>query len=458
MSGVETPFLTVAPELLLGAVALLVALLGWRSFSVPSFGVLATLALLPLLKTAAHDGVLARFAAPDVFTFLAFAGTVLLLLRGRDTGWRGIRVPAQALAGLVAFFPCVLLSLLATEDPARSVVELVSYGVNAVLAGLIVFHVRTRKALFACFRAWEAGVVLAVAGSAAGLALLVTGNFDTPLTEGPKLASTFKKSGQLSAYLLPSLPILWFNLRYLSASRRTRGARVALIVASFVALLATGSRTGLVIGAVLVALLFGAGWARAFLSGRVPLRASVAVLCVLAAFPLAARGIDSLPFSFHRALSILDGVDSLERLSPTRYYQYQGWLVAAAEFPWIGIGAGDFKTRATSLAPAAWHSHEVHNTYLGVWAETGILGIAALAVFYLGVLRAAWQVRTRGDRATADLGIALVVAILALFLYGASNFGLRMRHLWSVFGLAVAAWNVVVAHGANAGAAEETPA
>ncbi|MGQ0719943.1 MAG: O-antigen ligase family protein [Candidatus Eiseniibacteriota bacterium] len=458
MNGVETPFLTVAPELLLAAVALLVVLLGWRSFSVPSFGVLATLALLPLLKTAAHDGVLARFAAPDVFTFLAFAGTMVLLLRRRDAAWRSIRVPVQALAGLVAFFPCVVLSFLATEDPARSLVETLSYGVNAVLLGLIVFHVRTREDLFACFRAWEAGVVLAVAGSVGGLALLVTGNFDTPLTEGPKLASTFKKSGQLSAYLLPSLPILWFNLRHLSASRRARSARTALIVASFVALLATGSRTGLALGAALVTVLFGAGWARAFLQGRVALRVSVAALCVLAAFPLAARAIEALPFSFHRALSILEGADSLQSLSPTRYYQYQGWLVAAAEFPWTGIGTGDFKTRATSLAPAAWHSHEVHNTYLGVWAETGVLGIAGLAVFYLGVLRAAWQVRTRGDRATADLGLALVVAILALFLYGVSNFGLRMRHLWSVFGLAVAAWNVVVAHGAKTGTAEETAA
>jgi hypothetical protein len=455
LSGAETPFLTVAPELLLGGVALLVALLGWRSFSAPSYGVLVTIALLPLLKTAAHDGVLARFAAPDVFTFLAFAGTVLLLVRGRDTGWRSVRVPLQALAGLAAFLPCVLLSLLATESLARSVVELASYGVNAVLLALIVFHVRTREALFDCFRAWEAGVVLAVAGAVAGLVLLFTGNLGTPLTEGPKLASTFKKSGQLSAYLLPSLPVLWFNFRHLSRSRRARVLRGALIAASFVALAATGSRTGLALGSALLAVLFWAGWARAFLRGRVALRVSVVALCAMVALPLWARAIEALPFSFHRALSVLDGVDSLERMSPTRYYQYQGWRVAAAEFPWIGIGAGDFKTRATSLAPAAWHSHEVHNTYLGVWAETGVPGIAALAVFYLGVMLAAWQVLARGDRTTADLGLALVIAILALVLYGVSNFGLRMRHLWSVFGLALAAWNVVVAQRARAGAAAE---
>jgi O-antigen ligase len=380
-----------------------------------------------------------------VFTFFAFAGTVLLLLRRRDTEWRSIRVPMQALVGLVAFFPCVLLSFLATEDPARSAVELVSYGVNAVLLGLIVFHVRERDDLFACFRAWEAGVVLAVAGSAVGLALLFAGNFDTPLTEGPKLASTFKKSGQLSAYLLPSLPILWFNYRHLSASRRARVLRGLLIAAAFIALLATGSRTGLVLGGALLAGLFGAGWVRTFLGRRAALRVSVAALCLLAALPPAARMVDALPFSFHRALSILDGGGSLESLSPTRYYQYQGWRVAAAEFPLIGLGTGDFKTRATSLAPAAWYSHEVHNTYLGVWAETGILGIAALAAFYLGVLRAAWQVLVRGDRTTAELGFALVVALLALFLYGVSNFGLRMRHLWSVFGLVLAAWNIVVA-------------
>jgi O-antigen ligase len=97
----------------------------------------------------------------------------------------------------------------------------------------------------------------------------------------------------------------------------------------------------------------------------------------------------------------------------------------------------------------------VHNTYLGVWAETGLFGIAALVVFYLGVLRSAWQVFVRGDREMAALGFALSVAVAVLYIYGVTNFGLRMRHLWCVFGVVLAAWNVVAAAPARPAATEQ---
>ena len=162
------------------------------------------------------------------------------------------------------------------------------------------------------------------------------------------------------------------------------------------------------------------------------------------AAPLAGKAMESLPFTFHRAFSILDGTADLESLSPTRYHQFLGWKVAAAEYPWIGVGTGDFRERATALVPQAWLSHEIHNTYLGIWAETGVFGIFALTVFYLGIVRTGWQVVARGDDRMRALGVALLAVAVALCIYGAMNFGLRMRHLWSVFALIVAAWNVVM--------------
>lgn len=439
-----TYFLTAPLELLVAVIAATVLFLGWRSFGTPARGVPVILAMLPVLKTAASGGIFVRFALPDVFIFIVFAGTVVVLARRRDPDWAGRRIPVQVLAGLAVFLVFVLLSFTASEDPVRSGIEVTAYAVNLVFFALIILHVRTRDQLFTCLRAWEIGVVIAVAGSVVGVCLLFAGRLDVFFTEGPKVASTFKKSGQLSAYLLPSLPILWFNYHQLSATRRARILRGALIVGTYLSIVAAGSRGGFVVGAFLLALLFGGAAIRSLRGRRLLVAVSVAGLACLAAAPLAERAMDALPFTFHRAFSILDSERSLESLSPTRYHQYLGWKVAAANYPWIGVGTGDFRERSTALVPQAWLSHEIHNTYLGVWAETGLIGIFALTAFYLGIVRTGWQVIARGDPRMAALGMALLVATVALFIYGTMNYGLRMRHLWCVFALTIAAWNVVM--------------
>ena len=40
-------------------------------------------------------------------------------------------------------------------------------------------------------------------------------------------------------------------------------------------------------------------------------------------------------------------------------------------------------------------------------------------------------------------GANVLVALITLYAYGVSHFGLRMRHLWMTFGLIAAAWNVL---------------
>ncbi|HET9887212.1 MAG TPA: O-antigen ligase family protein, partial [bacterium] len=324
--------------------------------------------MLPILKTAGSAGFLVRFAMADVFLFLVLLGTVVAMARGRAGDWRSLRIPRQALFALGAFLPLVLVSFFFSESVERSLIETLAYFVNVVFAALIVLHVRTRRDLHQAFLIWEKAVVLTLIGGVAGLVLLFTGNFDTALTEGPKLASTFKKSGQLSAYLLPSIAVLWYNFAYLSPTKKSRILRGLVFFVLFVCLVGTGSRTGLALGAATFLFLFGAQGARNFVrrpAMHLGAAAIAAVLCVGALHAVSSV----LPFSFQRAFSIVSGESSLERLSPTRYYQFLGWEIAAAEYPLFGVGAGDFHSRTTSFVPAAWKSHEIHNTYLGVWAE-----------------------------------------------------------------------------------------
>jgi O-antigen ligase len=418
---------------------------GWRAFATPSRGVPVVLALLPVLKTAGSSGFLVRFALPDLFTFVTLAGTIVALSRRRDGGWGNVRLPWQVLLGLGFLFFFAVTSISASRNLEESLTEITAYAVDAVLLALIVLLVRSRAQVIRCLRAWEVGALIALGGSVIGIALIFSGNITTSWTEGPKLASTFKKSGQLSAYLLPSIPLLWFNAEYLSKTKRARVARRCLFVAVMLALLATGSRTGLALGGGLILFLWGARWMRRFFTHRPGLKIALLVAVLGTVIPMLVQSFDTMPFAFRRAFSIMSSDGSLESLSPTRYHQFLGWQVAASHYPLLGVGTGDFNSRNTCFVADSWKSHEIHNTYLGVWAETGVFGILSLSMFYLGVLISAYQVLARSEDETfRALGFALVISNLVLFAYGVSNFGLRMRHLWSIFGLTLAAWNVVV--------------
>ena len=439
-------FLTIPIEVFAAIVAVIAMTAGWMAFTRPVWGVLALLLAIPLQKTAGSEGVAAKFALADVFTFFTLLGLAVAMGRGRDPGWRTVRIPRQFLLGIVLFFGIGVASLLVTETLTRSAVEMISYVVNVAILVLIVLLVRNRSTLYRCLSAWEAGLVITVLGALVAVVLLFCGQFDTLLTNGPKVTSTFKKSGQLSSYITATIPLLWFNLRYRSPTARQRTLRRLLLVATLLALMATGSRTGFAIGFVVVAVLFGGRWVWGVLGRRRLLKLSGLALVVLIVSASPKVGLQSVPYSFQRAVSIAmrsEGA-TLHTLSPTRYYQKVGFEAAAAEYPLTGVGVGDFYSRLTSLAPGAWKSHEVHNTYLGVWAETGIVGALALLLFFLAVPRAAAQIVLHGrDAATSGLGLALALSFVALFLYGLTGFGLRTRHLWATFGLVFAAWNVM---------------
>jgi O-antigen ligase len=126
-----------------------------------------------------------------------------------------------------------------------------------------------------------------------------------------------------------------------------------------------------------------------------------------------------------------------------RSYQVEGWHAAATDHPFTGVGVGDFRHRITSYDPSAFTSYEIHSTYLGVWAETGVAGAAGVVLLFAGMLGAAWQASRRpADARDRALGRALAACVIVLALYGLANYGLRMRHLWVVFGLVLAAGNV----------------
>ena len=128
-------------------------------------------------------------------------------------------------------------------------------------------------------------------------------------------------------------------------------------------------------------------------------------------------------------------------MSPRRADQLVAWRTVFAEHPLLGVGPGGFAATIPELVPGGL-AQEMHNSYLGVLAETGAVG----SLLMFGLLAAAmarsvrflgWTRRAR-DPEAHTVARALLVSYLSLLLYGMLNYGLRQRHFWFVIALIVA--------------------
>ncbi len=439
------------------ALALVAALLLPRILARPVNGLAAMVTVLPVTWVGGTSGPLLRLALPDVIAGMTLVAVALMLRFARESLPGDVRLPGPALIGLLGLATAMAMSLSRSEAPGRSLAEGAALAVNAATFLLFPLLVRTRADLRTMLTAWERAAALAVAGAAVGVLLLAAGRVDTPFTEGHKVASFAKKSSQLSAVLLPMVPFV--AVRWLRAEcGRARFLRGALLVGMLVTFAATGSRLGMVVGGggCVVALLLPALRSLPRLRpAPVVLAVSGILLLAMALAPRAGR-TDSLPFAFQRSLSFLTAPSDVRALSPHRGYQWDAWRVAATEHPWTGVGAGAAKVRMTSYSAGAFTPHEIHSTILGVWAETGLVGALSLTLLVATLLGAAGVTALRADDAfTRAFALAVAASLALLFVYGMGNYGLRMRHLWAVLGLAAAAWNV--GRAATSAAATSSP-
>jgi O-antigen ligase len=119
------------------------------------------------------------------------------------------------------------------------------------------------------------------------------------------------------------------------------------------------------------------------------------------------------------------------------------------DHPVIGVGLGDFRVHsseyARALGPlefAEFLTEErkyVHNVYLEILAETGIVGLLLFTTVLALCLRAAWRAvrlfRQAGDTAMATLAKAVVIGVVAWLAAGMFISGQTDRRLWLLLAL-----------------------
>lgn len=329
---------------------------------------------------------------------------------------------------VVLFLSWAAVSQLWAEDSGEALTAFTRLALNAVLFLIIFTAVRTPNQAIGFVAAFVAGASLdALYG-------ILFASSDP--ASSSRLESSITNPNELATILVMAL-VLSFGLAV--ALKDIPLARLGALGAGALCtagIFLTGSRGGLVALAVAVAafLLVGARWRGRF-------------LLVVAAVAVAGVGY----FNYVASPEIRSHVSNVGSGTGRLDLWTVGWRMVEEE-PLHGVGAGNFPVSSVHylLEPGAIERADyivgspkvAHNTYLELWAELGIVGLAlflCVAGFcLLSALRAARSFARQGDARMEVIARAAFVALAALL--AADFFGSRLanKEIWLLFGLAPA--------------------
>jgi O-antigen ligase len=254
--------------------------------------------------------------------------------------------------------------------------------------------------------------------------------------------SLFGNQNNFATYLTLSLPY-FLVLPIIFGDVRLRAVGVAGTLAALVGLLYTGSKSNLLAaGLVVIGLLVVLGADRRS-RGRLVGAVAIAVLAVAIVIPsVQGSGVVQLPeqavtkFDF----SLLTAQREAETGSgAVRSSLLEEGLRIVRETGGLGVGAGNAEVRVRTLANFPGVAN-LHNWWLEVLVNGGIVGLALYLAFFLTLLRGQLRAARRSsDRLIRYLGLA---GGLSLVGYVAGSLGpstaIHFAPMWITFGLGIA--------------------
>jgi O-antigen ligase len=368
-----------------------------------SLGIALWMALIPV----SHLPVLGTASSA---VGLLTAGSWLGLRRqnrgrsGDGVEWRG------GLTVLVLLLAWISLSLVWTEDTGHAAGELARWYFGALVLGVVVTSLQRPRDARLVVGGFVLGVVLSVlvglindglggAGAATETLTSTEGRLQGGLGDPNFLAAAIVPAIVLAGALLPSV------------RATARWALVLCIGLLVVGLMATQSRGGAVAAA-------GVFLAALFLMPRQRRRVLAAGLGIAL---VGALYFATYPNAFERITSSAGSGSGRTDI----------WQVAwriTAQHPAVGVGLHNFTVYSPRYVrePGALNNvdliaerpHAVHNTYLELLTETGVVGLALFLAMIVASLRAAWQAASmferRGDQALGTLSRGVLVAGVAV--------------------------------------------
>ncbi len=247
--------------------------------------------------------------------------------------------------------------------------------------------------------------------------------------------------------LLPILTAAAFLLGTRGKGRVRLGAFLALAGTVFVLTLARGAFLGLAAGLLVLGLRY---WRELFRPKVIVAGLSVVIVAGAAVVWLllqSAHGNESPLDAFTRQLEVTG--------SDTSSQQRIGTVEAAADlvrdYPLTGVGVGNFGHYYQDPASTVSDNQvpqTVHNQPFETLVETGVIGLAALALVGFVLLRRtieAWR-KVRGAFLTAAL-VGTAAAVLAIFVQAQTFSAIYLMHVWFAIGMLVAVQNLILTPG-----------
>jgi O-antigen ligase len=373
------------------------------------------------------------------------AGAALLLSLGRKIGRRTLLHAHPVLAGLaIALVMWAFASALWAPDVERARGRAFTLLLSLVLLFVVYGAIQKPRHARWLVHGYIAGALLSA------LVGLVAPAPDADAAS--RLSGGIGDPNELALVLVPGLALAFFALRG-AGSALERWWLAASATAMAFALLQTGSRGGLIALAVAFAVAL-------ILGGRERLRVFAALLgfaaLAVAYFSLASPA----ELRSHVADFTTGGGSGRTDL----------WTIArhvAADHPVIGVGSGNFEAVEAQYASRADlpsidlvidEPHVVHNTYLELLAELGVVGFT----FFVALVGGALVLGGRAVRAFARSGVTDLEVLARGLLVGlagmlAAAFFLSAEYekqLWLLLGFAVALAGIAE-RGKLSGAASE---
>jgi O-antigen ligase len=193
-------------------------------------------------------------------------------------------------------------------------------------------------------------------------------------------------------------------VRQMKVPRYLRRLTLPAIVLGGLALVTTFSRGGWIEIVIAVVILLCAKWIRGGVS-------TATILSMLGSIALIGLLLYTPNPVSDRLMSPDNG--SAESRIPLMHLAFH--MIAA--HPVLGVGANNFADVMERYAGPefryAW-IYTVHNQFLLVWAETGLIGLLAYISIYTSIIRKGWRLWRSRDNLLAPLGIATIAGTIGL--------------------------------------------
>ncbi|MBT9140717.1 MAG: hypothetical protein DDT30_01295 [Dehalococcoidia bacterium] len=123
----------------------------------------------------------------------------------------------------------------------------------------------------------------------------------------------------------------------------------------------------------------------------------------------------------------------------TRFRYFQDAWEIIKDYPVFGLGGHGWKSRYFQYQSALYSSTEVHNHFLQVWVETGIIGLLIFLGIWLAFIHTAFSLYRGEDEEKKIYAVAIGLGVLAVVLHSLYDFNLSLGaigiFLWALMGV-----------------------